>query len=159
MMTMRMFRVALLLTLLAGALGPVAAEAQGLQTRPTLLVAVNQSTFAVGQTLTATVGINNQGWPGYGEIYVGLALPDGALVFFTSSGVSFGTAQPLAVGVDLSAPFSVTLPSFFTYQWTGTEPRGTYVLFMLFLPDGALDNGSLGPGETIASATTSFAFP
>jgi hypothetical protein len=159
MTTVRMLRVALLLTLLAGALGPVAAEAQGLQVRPTPIVSVNQSTYTVGQTLTATVGIINQGWPGHGEIYVGLALPDGAQVFFTSTGVSFGTPQPLAVGVDFTSAFSVTIPNFFSYQWTGTEPRGTYVLFMLILPDGALDNGSLEPGETIASATTTFTFP
>jgi hypothetical protein len=150
-----------LLAVVAWLLVAGAAEAQNF----TATAFVNQPLFtSVGEVLAATIGLNNGRLPGSADIYVGIVVPGGTIVFFTSSGVAFGsvtdpaTFQPVAAGVPLGVPFSVTAPDFFTYQWTGGEPRGDYALFVLVLTAGALADGVLTDDEVLALAIAPFAF-
>lgn len=121
---------------------------QALTSPLTLSIAVNQPSFAVGQTLVTTVGLTNPGMPETADIYVSCLLPDGTIVFFTG-GADFAVGtpdnlasfRPVVTRVPLEAPFSVTVPS--SYRWTGAEPRGGFALLLL-----AVKAGGLGAGFT-----------
>lgn len=118
------------------------------------LVTVNGSTFSVGQTLSATAGLINPGLTGAADIYVGLLRPDGSVLFFTpaivvGSVTNIESFRPIATGVSLAAPFSVTVPNFYSHQWTAADPKGTYIFFVGAVRAGALSGGSLPPGATL----------
>jgi aryl-phospho-beta-D-glucosidase BglC (GH1 family) len=125
----------------------------------------NQSTFTPGQTLSITAGVTNPGRPVTADFYVGILRPAGTIEFFTSAGSVFGSVtdllsvRPLATGVPLATPFSVMVPTLYSYQWTGSEPRGGYVFFLFAVKAGALADGSITSDEILALATASFTFP
>jgi uncharacterized repeat protein (TIGR01451 family) len=127
----------------------------------TLEVSANQTTFAVGQTLTPTVKVTNPGLASVVDVYFGLLFPDGhTIAFFTGSGgfvggdaanlASFRTA---AAAVSLAAPLSSTVPSVFAYQWTGADPRGSYVSFLAAVGTNALADGIVAADEILALTT------
>jgi hypothetical protein len=128
---------------------------------------VSERTLVPGQLLTATVGLSNPGLPGAADIFVGVLLPNGAILFLGEDGqfMGFGTLgdlasfKPAVTGVPLAAPFSVTIPSFFSYHWTGGEPHGTYWLLVFAARTGTLADGILADGDFLGMYATPFAYP
>jgi photosystem II stability/assembly factor-like uncharacterized protein len=131
------------------------------------LVSVNERTFSAGQTLVSSAALMNLGEPKAADIYLGILMPDGnTLAFFTSTGeVVFGSIadpaslRPLATGVSLAAPFTATAPNFFSYQWTGNEPHGDYLFFLLVTQADAPSDGTLTDDEVLALDVEVFSFP
>jgi hypothetical protein len=133
-----------------------------------ILADVNQAAFAAGQMLIAAAGVANPGIAGVAaDFYLGVLRPDGLIVFLTASGGFAGIASiadpaafpKVAAGVPLAGSFEVGSPNFFSYQWTGTEPHGTYYLFLYAVVAGALDDGVVTEGEVLGFAIAPFAFP
>ena len=130
-----------------------------------LSASVNQSAFAVGQTLVAGGAVINLGSPASADVYVGLVRPDGSIQFFTSGGIVVGhvtdlaSFRPLAVAVPLATPFTVRVPDFYTHEWTAGDPRGSYVFFVGAVATGALATGTLTSNQILGLATAPFSFP
>jgi hypothetical protein len=131
-----------------------------------LAVSVNQSTFAVGQVLRTSASVDDPGLRGAADLYLGVVLPDRVTVVFWTGGsiTAVGrlhdvrTYRPYATGVPLGPPFVTNLPNFFSRQWTGNEPRGSYVLFNVATKAGALSRG-VTHGDFLGIATAPFVFP
>jgi hypothetical protein len=128
---------------------------------------VNQPSFAVGQTMTTSVVLNSQAQAGAADFFLGLLRPDGSTIeFLTSSGtIAIGNIanpasfQAVAGGIPLGAPISVSAQNVIVRQWTGAEPRGTYVFFVLAVRSGTFADGILGCNDTLGLAATAFSFP
>jgi hypothetical protein len=131
----------------------------------TPIVSLNETTFAVGQTLDVTVGLTNPGLSGNADVYAGFLSPDNSIHFLTSAGTivsnpsNLASFPPLAAGVPLEAPFSVTVPDFYSHKWTGSEPRGTWVFFLAVVNAGALAGGTVPEASIVGLASASFTFP
>ena len=131
-------------------------------------VSVNATTFDVGQTLTATLGLLNSARPEAADVYLGVVIPDGnfTIAFLTGANTfAFGTIEdfpsyrPVATGIPLTSTFATTVPDFFSYRWTGAEPRGGYTFVFYVVRAGALAAGVLAADDLLASAVTAFSFP
>jgi hypothetical protein len=134
-------------------------------TRVSASVGVNQAIFALGQTITTTLGLSNPGLAENADFYLGVLAPTGAIAFFTGAGgIAFGSVanlasfQPISVAVPLTTAFSAAVSPFFTYQWTGSEPYGDYVFFLLVTKTGALSDGVLTDEEILGLALEPFSF-
>jgi len=135
-----------------------------LTSAPTLSVqaTANQTTFAVGQTLSVGGSVINPGLTVTADFYVGILRPDGSIQFFTNAGIVLGTLndlasfRALATGIPLGAPFSVSQPGFYTHQWVSADQRGTHVFFIAVLTTGALSGGTVGNDQILGLGTASF---
>ena len=142
-------------------------EPQGITLTPqlSLLASVNQTTFGVGQTLIATIGALNPGLPGTADVYIGVLLPDGRIVFFIPGGgtalgnvADLGSFRSIVAGVSLATPLSATVPGFFSHPWTGAEPRGSYTFFFLAVTAGAFSDGIVTGNEILGIEVAPFLF-
>jgi hypothetical protein len=128
---------------------------------------VNQPTFGVGQTMIATAVVNSPAQAGAADFFTGLLHPDGSTIeFLTADGsVAIGNIanpasfRPVAVGIPLGSPISANVPDVIHHQWTGAEPRGIYVFFVVAVRSGTLADGTLACNETLGATTTTFSFP
>ncbi len=132
-----------------------------------LTLGTNAATFRAGDTLTISASVDNFGLPQTVDFYFGALLPDGdTIAFFTDLAFTSGTGrlsapatlQPIVAGVDLTAPFVFSNPSFFTHIWTGGEPPGTYVLFLAAVRSGALADNAIDAGDLVVLATAAVTF-
>ena len=117
--------------------------------------------------MMASVELNSQAQAGAADFFTGLVHPDGRTIEFLTSrgGVAIGNIanplsfRPVAVGIPLGSPISVDVPNVIVHQWTSTEPRGTYVFFVLAVRSGTFGDGILSCNETLGLGTTAFSFP
>lgn len=133
-----------------------------------LSLSTNQLSFSTGDALTASLAVNNPGLDSVVvDFYFGAVLPDGDTVaFFTNLDFNFAigtvsnlsTLSPIVAGVDLSSPFVVDDPSFFSFVWTGAEPAGSYTMFLAAVLPGGFADGTADPGDIIALGTAGFTF-
>jgi uncharacterized repeat protein (TIGR01451 family) len=116
-----------------------------------LSVSVDQPAFTTGQTLTATLTLENPGAAIVADFYLGVVLPDGETIAFLTSGgvVAFGrrsdptSFRPVAAGAPVPTGFAMDAPLLLRYTWTGTEPTGTYVVFWLALQSGRRESDAI----------------
>ena len=145
---------------------------QALAPPVTITTGVNQSSFSVGQTLVASVGLASGGTAaGAADVYLGLLLPNNSAVFFTdvtitpTSGyvfgniLSFASYRPIATGVSLGTPFDASFPAFLSYQRSAGDPVGGLALFLLVTTPNALADGILSAHELLGASLTPFTFP
>jgi hypothetical protein len=126
-----------------------------------LSVSTNQTTYHVGDTLTASVSVNNPGIPENADFFFGIQLPDGTIQTFTDlsfnsvtcSLANLAACRPIAPDVSLAAPFSFDQPAFLTHGWTGSDALGNYTLFAAAIVPGALAHNTVAPGDVIALST------
>jgi hypothetical protein len=119
-------------------------------------VAVSRGQFTAGTTIHVAVSVNNAtGEPPIANFFAGAVLPDhDTIAFITGSGIALGqlsnptSYRPIAVGVPLTAPLVLTVPDFLVYTWSGSEPHGSYVLFLAALD--AVSGDILGLSTAIA---------
>lgn len=87
-----------------------------------------------------------------------------ALVFNGGSAIAagrlsdLGTFQPVAANVSLETSFAVAVPNVLTHQWTGTEPAGNYVFFLLVVKAGALADGAITMDDVVGLSLAPFTF-
>ena len=136
----------------------------------TITTGVNKVSFAVGETLVASVGVSNPGIAVTADFYLGLLRPDGTATFFTdvvgtgASGfvagniLSFATYRPIVAGVSLGAPVAADFPSFLSLQRTSSDQAGGFVWFLLAVTSGALRDGILAPNELLGASFSPFTF-
>jgi hypothetical protein len=137
------------------------------RTSGSLVTVMNQTTFSSGQTLVASVAMKTPPLAVTVNFYVGLLLPDGdTIIFFTGAGgLALGRLSdvagfvPIVASVSLATPMTAPVPQFFTYQWTGSEPRGDYTFFFAAVIAGSLADGSVNPGDVVDVSVAPFAFP
>lgn len=129
-------------------------------------VTASPTTVAAGQTLTVTAGLTNPGGlSGSADVYAGLLAPDNSIEFVTSTGVVNGTLntlasyQPLATGVSLATPFSVTVPTFHSHPRTANDPGGTWHFFVAVVNAGALSGAAITEGTIIGLTSVAVSFP
>ncbi len=132
-----------------------------------LSLATNGPAFRPGDSVVISVGVENPGLAQTVDFYFGALLPDGdTVVFFTNLAFNSGvgrlsapaTLRPIVAGVNLTAPFAFSNPSFFTYRWVGTEPAGSYALFLAAVRPGALADNRVDPGDIVVLATSVITF-
>ncbi len=135
--------------------------------RLVLTIATNAATFRAGDSVIISVGVDNPGLVATMDFYFGALLPDGdTIVFFTDLAFNSGvgrlsnpaTLRPIVAGVNLTAPFTFHEAAFFTYPWKGTEPPGSYVLFLAAVRPGALVDNVISPGDIVVLATSVVTF-
>src|SRR5262245_38643629 len=102
-----------------------------------LSITTNGGYFVPGSTLEVSLNMQNPGLPAVVDFYFGAVLVDlggDTAVFFTdpfsfAHGVGSlanpATLRPIVAGVDLTRPFTLSQPTFFSQSWE-SMPGGSY---------------------------------
>lgn len=127
----------------------------------------NASSFSTGESISVSLQADNFGDPSTVDFYFGAVLPDGTTVLLIVDGLlhrqrvsasDVSDWTPVASGVNLASPFTITKPNFLNYVWAGTEPAGTYTFFLTAAVPGSFADGTVDPGDIIHSSTATIAF-
>lgn len=127
----------------------------------------NAASFSPGDTLTVSLRAENFGDSSTVDFYFGVVLPNGnRVLLFTNlalkrvnrSALDVSDWIPLVSGVSLASPFTANKPNLLTHNWAGTEPAGSYTLFLTAAIPGSFDDGSVDEGDIVHSANTTFTF-
>jgi len=134
----------------------------------TLSVANNfGGTYHAGYTVIIAASMNNPGIAATVDLFFGVLLPDRhTILFFRDLAFHFGSADlsnlagltPLLAGVDLSTPFGFATANFFSYEWSGYEPAGSYSFFLLAAAPDAFADNSIDPGDVVALSTATLSY-
>jgi hypothetical protein len=135
---------------------PTAAPAAQLMLTPL----TNRTTVTTNQTITISARANNPGLPFAVDFYLGLLQPDGETITFITQGgaaVASGTFsnlasyRPVLTDVSLATPFDVTTAPFVSYTLDGTEPVGTWTVFVAAFRTGTTE--LVARGHTLVTVT------
>jgi hypothetical protein len=152
-----MRRITVLLVLVAGLSAPEA-QGQGL----TLGVSSNGTLYYPGDRLQLSISARNAaGGSTLADFYTGLILPDGVTVATLGPG---GTASigrlsnpagfvPIARGVSLTGAFNASVDPLFNYVWNGSEPVGSYTIFLVAVRAGGFADNRIDGGDVLALQT------
>jgi hypothetical protein len=129
-----------------------------------LSVSTDKPHYVSGDSLTASLSINNVGRSARADLLLFEVLPDGdQVVLLTPQGAQSGRLSqpaslvPAAAGIDLSAPFQVSKP-FLNYTWTGRETPGNYIWVLAAVRPGSLADNRFEPGDVLVVASAAFSF-
>lgn len=130
-------------------------------------ISASQTSFFTGESLVLDAGISTPGMSAVVDIYLIVVLPDGnnVLMFTDLEGnYSFGNLSdiagmvPMVASVNLASPYNNNLADFFTYNWAGQEPAGSYVAYLVVTNAGALADGNIDPGDIFQITDSNFSF-
>ena len=142
---------------------------------PTLGIVLNSHAFRTASLLRLDGSVANPLGPLTADIYVGALLPAAvgpglgcpmgdAVAFASASGIAFRCLSGSAASFPKFAAGAVIPPgftpvsNFFSFTWPATSAAGPYVVFVALVVPGALDDGSIGPGDIIALGTDTVTF-
>jgi hypothetical protein len=130
----------------------------------TLTVSTNKTAYVSGNSLTASLSVDNRGHAGAVDVLLFEVLPDGdQVVLLTPQGPQLGRLSkpsslvPIVPNLPLSTPFQVSQP-FLSYLWTGSETPGTYVWVLAAIRPGSLADDRYDPGDVLAVSGAPFTF-
>lgn len=131
----------------------------------TTSVTTNRAQYNAGMVMSVSVGLANVGSPEAPDLYILQVLPDGNRVSsFTAAGLVAGTLaqpaslRPWAVGVNMSLPFNVVAPGFYTRTWTANDEPGAYGFIVALVRPGSLADNRFDPGDVIKVGGTGVTF-
>jgi len=134
---------------------------------PGLTLALNHASFRSGETLRVTVGAHNDGPAVAVDFYFAVRLPDGETALFLQSltppsfvssrlDANPRTFSPAVSNAMLPTGFDTVLDDFVSYNFSGTEPAGAYLIVAALLRAGALSDGSMDPADVLSMETRGF---
>ena len=127
----------------------------------------NASSFSTGDSLSVSIQAVNFGDASTADFYFGAVLPDGTNILLIVDGLlnrqrviatDVSNWTPLASGVNLASPFSVTKSDFLNHVWGGGEPTGTYTFFLTAAVPGSFADGTVDAGDIIHSSNITISF-
>lgn len=131
-----------------------------------LSVTLNQTAFRPGETLQVTLAAENEGPAFSGDVYFGVVLSTGQLVFLTSLSPLNGTVMPAAAGpVSFPRLFSDRLfPAGLEFTTLGAlsipvpavQAPGEYSVFAALTEVGALADDRIDPGDLLTVVVQPF---
>jgi hypothetical protein len=130
-------------------------------------VLTNGTSYRAGDTLTASLQVDNLGGPGSADFYFGAVLPNGKTIILLTnmqlqmkkvSALDVTNWTPIAAGVSLAKPFTVNRPDFLSRTWVGQEPLGSYTIFLAAVVPGAFADGKVDGVDIIHSSFATVTF-
>ena len=131
-----------------------------------ILLILNGASFRPGETLVVGQHLRNPGAELVVDVYLGVVLPDGTVLFVTGLApltVAIGRAddarsfRPLQTNAVVPSNSEVTTPSVLSVTFTGDEPTGTYTIFAALSQPRAFEDGRIAPDDILAFSVQSFA--
>lgn len=127
-------------------------------------LALSGTQFRAGQTVTLGLEAQNTSTQSL-DLFLGVVFPDQqTVVFLSTTGTVAGVGRSdrpttFVAAQTLRVPFGVSAPSLFRFTFPATGlPSGTFEIIAALVRDGALDDGRVDPGDTVAVDAKSLTF-